>query len=62
MVYVTDRAHRPFVYPIISERFGELKPCSTGLIVAGLALWRRAPFVVVILLASAATAIARLIG
>ena len=33
-----------------------------GLIVAGLALWRRAPFVVVILLASAATAIARLIG
>ena len=38
VVYVTDRAHRPFVYPIISERFGELKPCSTGLIVAGLAI------------------------
>lgn len=33
-----------------------------GLIVAGLALWRRAPFVVVILLASAATALARLIS
>jgi hypothetical protein len=33
-----------------------------GLVVAGLALWRRAPFVVVILLASAATAIARLIS
>jgi branched-subunit amino acid transport protein len=33
-----------------------------GLIVAGLALWRRAPFVVVILLASAATAIARLVS
>ena len=30
-----------------------------GLIVAGLALWRRAPFVVVIVLASAATALVR---
>ena len=38
VVYVTDRAHRPFVYPVISEYFGELKPCSTGLIVAGLAI------------------------
>ena len=38
VVYVTDRAHRPFVYPLISEAFGELKPCSTGLIVAGLAI------------------------
>ena len=38
VVYVTDRAHRPFVYPQISERFGELKPASTGLIVAGLAI------------------------
>lgn len=33
-----------------------------GLIVAGLALWRRAPFVVAIVLASAATALARLLG
>lgn len=32
-----------------------------GLVVAGVALWRRAPFVVVIVIASAATAIARLI-
>lgn len=32
-----------------------------GMIVAGLALWRRAPFVVVIVLASAATALARLV-
>ena len=32
-----------------------------GLVVAGLALWRRAPFVVVIVLASAATALARLV-
>jgi branched-subunit amino acid transport protein len=31
-----------------------------GLVVAGLALWRRAPFVVVILLASTATALVRL--
>ena len=33
-----------------------------GLVVAGLALWRRAPFVVVILLASAATALTRLVA
>lgn len=33
-----------------------------GLVVAGLALWRRAPFVVVILLASAATAVTRLVS
>ncbi|MFK7919883.1 MAG: AzlD domain-containing protein [Ilumatobacter sp.] len=33
-----------------------------GLVFAGLALWRRAPFVVVILLASAATATLRLFG
>jgi uncharacterized membrane protein len=33
----------------------------TGLVVAGLALWRRAPFVVVIVLASAATALTRLV-
>ena len=33
-----------------------------GLIVAGVALWRRLPFVVVIVLASAATALTRLIS
>jgi len=38
VVYVTDRAHRPFVYPIIEEFFGDLKPCSTGIVVNGLAL------------------------
>ena len=32
-----------------------------GLVVAGLALWRRLPFVVVIIVASAATALTRLI-
>lgn len=33
-----------------------------GLIVAGVALWRRAPFVIVIVVASAATAIVRALG
>ena len=33
-----------------------------GLVVAGLALWRKLPFVVVIILASAATALTRLIS
>lgn len=32
-----------------------------GLIAAGIALWRRAPFVVVVVVASAATALTRLI-
>jgi enamine deaminase RidA (YjgF/YER057c/UK114 family) len=36
-VYVTDRAHRAAVYPVIREAFrGTLRPCQTG-IVAGLA-------------------------
>src|SRR5690242_20631398 len=38
VVYVTDRAHRAKVYPVIDEFFGEIKPCSTGIIVSGLAL------------------------
>jgi len=38
VVYVTDRAHRKQAYPVIAEMFGDLKPCSTGLIVSGLAL------------------------
>lgn len=33
-----------------------------GLVVAGLALWRKLPFVLVIVLASVATALARLVG
>jgi uncharacterized membrane protein len=33
-----------------------------GLVVAGVALWRRAPFVLVIVLASAATALVRALG
>jgi enamine deaminase RidA (YjgF/YER057c/UK114 family) len=38
VVYVTDYAYRPRVYPILSERFPDPKPCSTGLVVSGLAL------------------------
>lgn len=38
VVYVTDRAYRKEAYPVIDEFFGDLKPCSTGLIVSGLAL------------------------
>ena len=38
VVYVTDYAYRPLVYPIISARFQDPKPCSTGLVVSGLAL------------------------
>ena len=38
VVYVTAHAHREHVYPIIDEFFGYQKPCSTGLVVTGLAL------------------------
>jgi enamine deaminase RidA (YjgF/YER057c/UK114 family) len=38
VVYVTDRAHRAKAYPVIDEFFPGVKPCSTGLIVSGLAL------------------------
>jgi enamine deaminase RidA (YjgF/YER057c/UK114 family) len=38
VVYVTDRAHRKAAYPVIGEMFGDVKPCSTGIIVSGLAL------------------------
>lgn len=38
VVYVTEHAYRKQVYPIIDEFFGSLKPCSTGLVVTGLAL------------------------
>jgi enamine deaminase RidA (YjgF/YER057c/UK114 family) len=37
VVYVTDRSLRPSVYPVIGERFGHRYPCSTGLVVKGLA-------------------------
>ena len=40
----------------------EIDARLVGLVVAGLALWRRAPFVVVIVVASAATAITRLLA
>lgn len=38
-----------------------IDPRAVGLVVAGIALWRRAPFVLVIILASAATAATRLV-
>ena len=38
VVYVTDYEYRPIVYPILSEMFPDPKPCSTGLVVCGLAL------------------------
>jgi enamine deaminase RidA (YjgF/YER057c/UK114 family) len=37
-VYVTDYGYRPLVYPVISELFPDPKPCSTGLVISGLAL------------------------
>jgi len=36
-VYVTDRAYRSQVYPEIVRAFGGRCPCSTGLVVSGLA-------------------------
>jgi enamine deaminase RidA (YjgF/YER057c/UK114 family) len=38
VVYVTDRAYRAQVYPVISSMFPDPKPASTGLVVAGLAI------------------------
>ncbi|HVA86337.1 MAG TPA: RidA family protein [Candidatus Saccharimonadales bacterium] len=38
VVYVTEHAYRRDVYPIIGEFFGRTKPCSTGLVVKGLAM------------------------
>jgi branched-subunit amino acid transport protein len=40
----------------------EIDARLVGLVAAGLALWRRAPFVVVIVVASAATAMTRLLA
>ena len=38
IVYVTDRAFRPAVYGEINKAFPGVKPVSTGIVVAGLAL------------------------
>lgn len=40
----------------------EVDARTVGLVVAGVALWRRAPFVVVVVLAAAATALTRALG
>ncbi len=37
ITYVTDRAHREFVYPVIRKYFEVLRPCGTGIVVNGLA-------------------------
>lgn len=37
-VYLTDRSHRSTTYGIIAKYFKDVYPCSTGLIVNGLAL------------------------
>ena len=37
IVYVTDRAHREQIYPVIRSQFAPLRPCGTGIIVKGLA-------------------------
>lgn len=37
-VYLTDRKHRSAAYAVIAEHFRDVYPCSTGLIVNGLAL------------------------
>jgi branched-subunit amino acid transport protein len=46
----------------VDNRAWVLDARVVGLLVAGLALWRRLPFVVVVFLAAAATAAARAIG
>jgi enamine deaminase RidA (YjgF/YER057c/UK114 family) len=38
VVYITEREYRAKVYPVIDEYFGPQKPCSTGVVVKGLAL------------------------
>ena len=38
VVYITEREFRSAVYPVIDEFFGAQKPCSTGVVVKGLAL------------------------
>ena len=37
-VYITDRAHRESVYRVVGRWLKGVYPCSTGLIVSGLAL------------------------
>ncbi len=37
-IYITDRAHRESVYRVIGRWLKGVYPCSTGLIVSGLAL------------------------
>ena len=35
--YVTNSSYRPLVYPVIARHLGDVYPCSTGIVVKGLA-------------------------
>ena len=35
VTYITDRKHRETAYPVIHGYFGDLRPCGTGIVVAG---------------------------
>ncbi|MEA2511434.1 MAG: hypothetical protein QOF33_2030 [Thermomicrobiales bacterium] len=37
VTYITDRSYREAAYPVIHSYFGDLRPCGTGIVVAGLA-------------------------
>lgn len=36
-VYISDRAYRPAVYPVIGKHFGDVRPVSTGIVTAAFA-------------------------
>jgi enamine deaminase RidA (YjgF/YER057c/UK114 family) len=36
-VYISDRAYRPVVYPMIGKHFGTVRPVSTGIVISALA-------------------------
>ena len=36
--YVTDPSYRDLVYPVLADHFGDISPCSTGIVVKALAL------------------------
>ena len=46
----------------VNDREWTVDARAVGLVVAGIALWRRLPFVIVVILAAAATALTRQLG
>src|SRR5260370_17657686 len=36
-VYISDRAYRPAVYPMIGKHFGDVRPVSTGIVTTAFA-------------------------